>query len=217
MARLRLVSRVFARVVLATLASAATFAAAPACAGVASDELVRQARVHEASHEDDLAVRRYSEALQLDSASADAYLGLGAIRLRLGDAREAERVYSTALDHLPGLRAALLGRARARWAVGHHDDAEQDLESYAIFVRETSAWRDLAGWYGEDGKTPAQLATWRRVLTIAAASADAGLTREARAMVRALQLLIGPADPAISPPDAAETRRALALIARRAG
>src|SRR5258706_3635607 len=84
-------------------------------------ELVREARAQEAGREDELAIRRYSEALSLDPTCGDAYLGLGALRLRLGDAREAERVYSVALAHLPSLATALVGRAEARRALGFRD------------------------------------------------------------------------------------------------
>jgi tetratricopeptide (TPR) repeat protein len=186
-------------------------------AAAAADELVREARAHEAAHDDDVAVRRYTEALSLDPTSADAYLGLGALRLRLGDPREAERVYAMALEHVPALHKALVGRARARWALGRHDDAEQDLDAYATLEPDPSALRDLAAWYAEDGRTPAQLAAWRRLLAMATRASDAPLAREARRMVRALQILVGPADPATAPLDPDPTRRALATIARRAG
>src|SRR5262249_41928699 len=80
---------------------------APAATSSAA-ELVREARAHEAAREDELAIRRYSEALSIDPTYGDAYLGLGALRLRRGDAREAERVYSVALAHLPALTTALV-------------------------------------------------------------------------------------------------------------
>jgi tetratricopeptide (TPR) repeat protein len=200
-----------------------------------ADELVRQAREHESSHQDDLAARRYTEALELDPTCEEAYLGLGQLRARLGDAREAERVYSVALEHAPQWRAALAGRARARRAMGASESAEADLEAYLAdgtsaaspqrgrgTEADAAALRELAGWYGEDGRTAAQLAAWRRVLAMAGRSGDAALGREARTMVRALQILVGPADPVVSPPAGASgreqgERRAMAAIARRAG
>src|ERR1700722_20974902 len=90
-------------------------------------ELVREARAHEAAHEDGLAARRYMEALALDPTCEEAYLGLGELRERTGEMREAERVYSVALAHAPQLKAALLGRARAERTLGARDEAEQDL------------------------------------------------------------------------------------------
>jgi tetratricopeptide (TPR) repeat protein len=183
----------------------------------ASIELVREARAHEAAHEDDIAARRYTEAVQIDPGNGDAYLGLGQVRLRMGEPREAERVYTVALEHLPQLHRALEGRARARWALGRHDEAEQDLESYAVQESDPAGWRSLAAWYGEDGRAPAQLAAWRRLLALAGQMGDVALSREARLMVRTLQIVVGPADPASAPLDEDPTRRALARIARRGG
>ena len=157
-----------------------------------SEELVRQAHAHEATHEDDLAVRRYMEALTLDATSESAWMGLGALRMRLGDLAEAERVYTSALEHVPGLRVALVARARARWALGHRPEAEADLDAFATIDGDAASLRELAEWYGSDGRTPAQLATWRRLLTPGNASARRGpLVREAvRRMVRALVVLV---------------------------
>ena len=200
---------------------AATFAlsllAGNARASSSSDELVRQARAHEATRQDDLAVRRYMEALELDPTSEDAWLGLGALRLRIGEPAEAERVYEAALQRVPLLRRAVAGRAHARWAQGKHAEAETDLDEYATAEGDAGALRELAGWYGSDGRTPAQLATWRRLLSMASRAEDAAGEREARRMVRALVILAGSADPASSPVDPDATRRALAAIARRGG
>jgi tetratricopeptide (TPR) repeat protein len=185
-------------------------APAPARATPSSDELVRQARAHEAAHEDDVAVRRYMEALDLDATAEDAWLGLGALRLRLGEPAEAERVYDAALQRVPLLR-------RAVWAQGKHARAEGDLDVYATATDDTPALRELAGWYGMDGRTPAQLATWRRLLAQAVRGGDAAAEHEARRMVRALVILTDGADPASSPPQRDPTRRGLAQIARRGG
>jgi tetratricopeptide (TPR) repeat protein len=191
---------------------------APAAGGTSSaDELVRQAQAHEAANEDDLAVRRYMEALTLDPTSGDAWLGLGALRLRLGDAAEAERVYTAALQHTSALPAALRGRAHARWARGHRAEAEADLDTYATLQSDPGALRELANWYGLEGRTPAQLATWRRLLAMAPKTGDAALAHEARRMVRALVILVGDADPAASPIDPDQARKALAAIAKRGG
>jgi len=192
-------------------------AAASARATPSSDELVRQARAHEASHEDDVAVRRYMEALDLDPTAEDAWLGLGALRLRLGEPAEAERVYDAALQRVPLLRRAVAGRAHALWAQGKHAQAEGDLDLYVTATDDTPALRELAGWYGLDGRTPAQLATWRRLLEQAVRGGDAAAEHEARRMVRALVILTDGADPASSPPQRDPTRRGLAQIARRGG
>jgi tetratricopeptide (TPR) repeat protein len=210
-------ARRLAAVLILALAS---LRARPTYASSSADELVRQARAHEDAHEDDLALRRYTEALSEDRTSADAWLGLGALRMKVGEPAEAERVYDTALAQVPTLRLALEGRARARWALGRHGEAEEDLEAYAILESEPAASRalaELAGWFGTDGRAPAQLAIWRHLLAVARSAEDATLEREARRMVRALVILVGGADPAGSPVDPDATRRALARIAARGG
>ena len=186
-----------------------------AAAGSSADELVRQARAHETAHEEDIAVRRYTEALTIDSSNPDAWAGLGALRMRLGEPAEAERVYSAALERVPWLRSSLVGRARARWALGRHAQAEEDLETYAELQGDAAAYRALADWYGIDGRTPAQLATWRHLLASALQTSDAVLFNEARRTVRALVILVDGSDPASSPVDPDPTRRAMAQIARR--
>jgi tetratricopeptide (TPR) repeat protein len=188
-------------------------------AALSAAELVRQAREHEASHDDLVAIRRYTEALAIDATNADAYLGLGALRLRRGDPREAERVYDSAIAHLPDLGAARVGRAAARRAAGERDLAEQDLEDYAsrAGAADAGALKQLAAWYGEDARLPAELATWRRLRALAVATRDDALDHESRTMVRALQIVVGGADPAASPATDDPVRRGLARVARRGG
>jgi tetratricopeptide (TPR) repeat protein len=157
------------------------------------------------------------EALTIEPTNADAWMGLGALRTKLGDAAEAERVYSSALDRIPSLHGALEGRARVRWALGRHTEAEADLDAYATIESNVAALRELAEWYGIDGRTPAQLATWRRLRVAALERLDPASEREARRMVRALVILVNGADPASSPVQPEPTRRALAAIARRGG
>ena len=188
-------------------------AAAPAWASSAMD-LVKVARAHEAAHEDDLALRRYTEALSLDPTCEEAYLGLGQLRARRGDLREAERVYNVALEHLPGLRAARVGRAYVRRALGARNEAIDDLLTGA--EDDPAALRILASWYGEEGQTPAQLAVWRRIIGRAEVTQDAVLLHEARTTVRALVILVGPADPAAFPATDDKTfRRFVATLARK--
>ncbi|MCA9589515.1 MAG: tetratricopeptide repeat protein [Myxococcales bacterium] len=172
---------------------------APALASSSSAlQLVDIARAHEQAGEQDVALRRYSEALAIDPTCGAAYLGMGALRAKRGDLREAERVYSVALEHLPALREAQIARAHVRRALGAHAEAVSDLLSGA--PDDVTSLRTLAGWHGEDGHTPAQLAVWRRVLAAAEAAGDLARAHEARTMVRALQLLVGTADPVAAPP-----------------
>jgi tetratricopeptide (TPR) repeat protein len=180
-----------------------------------ADELVRQARAHEEAHEEDLAVRRYTEALSLETTNQEAWIGLGELRMKLGETAEAERVYDAALTRVPSLRRALRGRAFARWSLGRHKQAEADLEAYAEAEQDTIAYRQLSDWLAVDGRTPAQLALWRRLLAAAVRASDAGVLSECGRMVRALVVLVDGADPASSPIDPDMTRRSLATIARR--
>ena len=199
---------------------AALVLAAPTVASASSaQELVRSARAHEQAHEEDLALRRYMEALSLDPTCEDAYLGLGSLRARRGDLRESERVYSVALEHVPGLRAARLARAYVRRALGANAQAIEDLLAGAD--DDIRALRILASWHGEDGQTPAQLGVWRRIAVRAEATQHTALLQEARTMVRALVILVGTADPAAAPPDAPPDgrglRRLVSKLAKRGG
>jgi len=180
-------------------------------------ELLREAREHEAAHDDLVATRRYVDALALDPALGEAYLGLGALRLRRGDAREAERVFDVALSRVPSLHRALVGRAEARWALGLRAEAEDDIEAYAREAEDPGALRELAGWYADESRVPAQLATWRQIRAMANERGDAALEHEAQTMVRALQILVGGADPVTKPTAQDATRRGIARVAARGG
>ncbi len=177
-------------------------------------ELVRSARSHEQAHEEDVAIRRYMEALALDPTCEEAYLGLGSLRTRTGDLREAERVYSVALEHVPALRAARVARAHVLRALGRSTEATTDLLTGVD--EDVGALRILAAWHAEDGQTPAQLSVWRRIVARAEVLRDPELLREARTMVRALVILVGPADPAAWPADAMGPRRTMSTLARKA-
>jgi tetratricopeptide (TPR) repeat protein len=204
---------------LGPLGLACWLVSVPAHASPAANELVREASVHEAAHEDDLALRRYAEALTLDPTLGQAYLGLAGVRLRLGDVREALRVYDTALSHLPGLTAARLGRAHAWRALGATREADLDLEAYVATTEDAKALRELAGWYAEEGRPLAQLATWRRLLACAEREdGDPQIRHEVSLTVHALELIVGLADPVRAPPDAehaSPVRRAMASIEAR--
>ena len=209
-------ARVFGSVrgALASLVLLAMLGSSAAASASSATELVRMARAHETAREEDLALRRYTEALSLDPTCEEAYLGLGRLRARRGDLREAERVYNVALEHLPGLRAARVGRAYVRRALGARAEAIDDLLGGG--EEDPAALRVLASWYAEEGQTPAQLAVWRRIVGRAEATQDALLLHEARTIVRALVILVGPADPAAAPAtDDKSFRKLAAVLARR--
>lgn len=210
------VRRSLRRFVTATLAMVLLGSGGETAASSAQD-LVRSARAHEQAHEEDLALRQYMEALTLDPTCEEAYLGLGSLRTRRGDLREAERVYSVALEHVPALPAARLARAYVRRSLGANTQAAEDL--LAGSEDEVGALRILASWHGEDGQTPAQLAVWRRLATHAEARLDTTLLREARTIVRALVILVGTADPAAAPPSDGDRglRWTVGILAKRGG
>ncbi len=180
-------------------------------------ELVREAHEHEAAQEDLLAVRRYAEALALDPTLGDAYLGLGALRLRGGDPREAERVFDVALARIPELHRALLGRSEARMALGLEGAAEADLDEYVREAGDPAALRELADHYAHESRAPAQLAIWRKIRALTSERGDTPLARQALTMVRALQILVGGADPVTRPTADDPTRRGIARVAARGG
>ncbi len=189
------------------------------CAASASassvDELVKSGEVHESAGDPEIAARRYTDALTLDPTSEQAYLHLGALRARQGDGREAVRVYSVALSHMPGFHQARKARAQAYWQSGAREDAERDLEDYLDRSPDDDATlRTLADWYGLHGRHAAQLATWRR---LRAHARDEGAQKEAATMVRALQIMVAPADPVLAPESSEPVRRSVARITRRGG
>ncbi len=203
--------------ILVLVALAAIALPRAARAATSCEELVRSGRAHEAAGEPEVALRRYTEAVTLDATCGPAYLGLGSLRLRMGDAREAEHVSDVALEHVPALRGAFELRARARWAQGRQDDAESDMLAYAERAsdpRQTvAALVELAAWYDKTRRVPAELACWRRILATVPPD-DAAMVARARTMVRALEIFLGPADPVTSPSRRDLVRSVVAAAAR---
>jgi tetratricopeptide (TPR) repeat protein len=194
---------------------AVVLAFATAASASSVDELVKSGEAHENAGDPEIAARRYTDALTLDPTSEQAYLHLGALRAHQGDGREAVRVYSVALSHMPGFHQARRARAHAYWQAGAREDAERDLEDYLDKSPDDDAsLRTLADWYGLHGRHAAQLATWRR---LRARARDEGAQKEAATMVRALQIMVAPADPVLAPETSEPVRRSVARITRRGG
>jgi tetratricopeptide (TPR) repeat protein len=193
--------------------------ASPAWAS-SCDELVRLAHAHEASGEPDVALRQYTDALSIDATCRAAWLGLGALRARMGDAAEAERVFDAALQHVPTLGEATLGRARTRWALGRREEAEGDMQRYVEVAASADvpaalqALQELAGWYRTIGRAPAELACWRRIADLAA-PLDAPVAARARAAAFALEIVVGDADPVHRPPRRDLLRNVVATLRLR--
>ena len=189
----------------------ALFSSGMARASAATD-LVAMAQAHEAQSDDDVAIRRYTEAIALDPSYEPAYVGLGALRERRGDVREAERVYTMALSHVPTSTDAKIGRARARWSLGFPELAARDLEDASR--EDPRALAKLGLWYMTAGQMPAALAVWRTILARAKVTSDEALAREARVHIRALSAVVV-TDPVVHPVDARGIRKAIAAVAER--
>lgn len=193
-------SRALAFVVVLAMTFAARRALASSC-----DDLVASARTHESAGETDVALRQYNDAVALDPTCAAGWLGLGDLRAKTGDAAEAERVYNTALLHVPTLRTAIAGRARARWRLGRLDEAADDMREFVEHAQAgdpraaLAGLLELASWYASLHRAPAELACWRRIVSIARGVDDA-LEARARATSEALAIVVGPADPVTHPP-----------------
>ena len=180
------------------------------------DDLVTAARSHESHGDNDVAIREYSDATSLDPSCAAAWLGLGALRSHMGDAAEAERVYTAALSHIPTLAAAIADRARTRWQLGRIEEAEDDMLHFAGASGShdaLTALEELASWYGAAQRAPAQLGVWRRILALAQTQQDP-IEARARVRVAALVILVATADPVTHPPRVDLLRSVAARLGR---
>ncbi|MEP7120719.1 MAG: tetratricopeptide repeat protein [Byssovorax sp.] len=162
-------------------------------------ELTRQGREHAAQGDTDTAVRRYLDAIKFDPTYSAAYLSLGALQEAMGDPREAERTYSTGLDHVNGFGEGHRARARLRIRQKRLMEAVADLEAAAGYQPgDVGTLRELASAYVGVGALPAALAVTRRVVWIAEEAGDAKVVGEAKVSARALSLLVGGVDPVVA-------------------
>lgn len=178
------------------------------------DELLASAERHMAAGEEEIALRRYTDALTLDPTCEACYLGLGALREKRVDLREADRVYTAALIRRVPPAGVLIARARVRWAMGLREEALADLEDSVSRQPGAEGLRRLAGYYGELRMVPAQLRVARQLLALGEKFGDDTIVREARISSTALALVAGPADPVTQPVKPDPIRRALAKAAR---
>lgn len=176
----------------------------------------------EASGDADRALRAYNDAIGLDPTCHDAYLRLGAIREARHDYREAERVYSIAIEHVPTARDAFFRRAAVRLLLGRDDEAlaelrylgETDPSDEAGLRVALDALHRLDEWFTTRDLAPARLGVWRRIAVLSERGGDASASNQARAMVRALALVVGPGDPVTQPNGARGLRPLIARAAR---
>jgi tetratricopeptide (TPR) repeat protein len=189
-----------------------------AWASSAAAELTRQGREHAANGDDDLAVRRFADAVRLDPSYGPAYLELAAARERAGDLTEAEHTYDVAIEHVPSFIAAFRARAALLRRMGEFAREVADLEHLARVAEGPDTLRALAARYVEARAWPAALMTFRRLRALAEQSGDEPLGREATVQVRALGVLCAELDPVMAGARHHDwVRRALASVARRRG
>jgi tetratricopeptide (TPR) repeat protein len=162
------------------------------------------------------ALREYTETIAIDSTLGDAYLRLGALRERMGDAREAELIYSEAIRLGDSRAQALVQRSHLHRAAGRSRQAVGDLEAAVELEPNRQALQELAQHYVEAHAWPAALATFRRIASSAQVSGDPAAAENARLEVRALRVLAAEADPSTEPVKKHDwVGRALSQIGRR--
>ncbi|MBK6691051.1 MAG: tetratricopeptide repeat protein [Myxococcales bacterium] len=177
------------------------------------DELIASAERQIAQGNEDVALRRYTDAVTLDRSCERCYLGLGALREKRGDFTEALRVYTVGLANRAEGAKLRIARAGALWRVGQREEAVKELEEAAARGGGVDALRALAARYRELKRVPAELAVVRRIARIAERDGNEALKQEMSVLGAALSLVASSLDPVGHPeaPDAA--RRALARAA----
>jgi hypothetical protein len=145
------------------------------------------------------ALSEYTASLAVDSTLGEAYLRLGALRERMGDAREAELVYSEAVRLSDSRARALVQRSHLYRAAGRSELALRDLEAAVGLEDNREALAELARHYVEAHAFSAALFTFRRILANAEQSGDSSALENARLEVRALRVLAAEADPTTEP------------------
>ena len=141
------------------------------------------------------ALSEYTASLAIDSTLGVAYLRLGSLRERMGDAREAELVYSEGVRLGDTRGRALLLRSHLYRAAGQGALALRDLEAAVQLDADRPALEELAHHYVEAHAFSAALFTFRRILASAEQSGDSSQLETARLEVRALSVLVAEADP----------------------
>ncbi|MCU0657328.1 MAG: response regulator [Polyangiaceae bacterium] len=173
----------------------------------------------QAASQPEAAARLYLDAIQIDGSYGAAYLGLGALREQSGDAREAEQVYSEAIEHLPGFWEARQARAKLRRRLQRRAEARADLgEALALRRSDGALLEQLAAWCAEDGDFPRALALYRQLRWQLEQQGDGAGVGRVKLRVKALGLLVAELDPLRARhPRRDATRQALEGLVRAQG
>ncbi len=180
--------------------------------------LTQQADALAARGEFARALTVYNQAVVMDPSFAPGYFGLGKLRQRQGDLREAERIYTRAARLRNGGAKAFELRARLRYVSGRQREAILDLAESLRLEPEDIPRLELASqWYVAQQAWPAALAVWRRLLSIYREQDQADSARRAQIQVQALTLLAGETDPVTATSHSGWVPRALRHISLRGG
>jgi tetratricopeptide (TPR) repeat protein len=145
------------------------------------------------------ALREYTETITIDSTLGDAYLRLGALREGMGDAREAELIYSAAIRLGDSGARALVQRSRLHRAAGRREQAIRDLQAAVELEPTREACQALAQHYVEAHAWAAALAMFRRIASDAQTSGESAAAESARLEIHALRVLAAETDPSTQP------------------
>lgn len=178
--------------------------------------LTDQGRAHFAAGHVDLALKRYNEALEIDSTFGEAYLALAALRESTGEVAEAERVLELGLDRIPGFAEGL--QARGDLLARDRRPAEAVASFLAVLALrpdDPEALRRIVATAPQGGLLPVALGAARRLAALATSAGDPKLELEMRREATALSRLLGELDPVRAGASSRERpRRALARLAR---
>lgn len=225
--RRRTLVRLFGPLMSIALVTAVTVvdqAPSQASPSSSAELLVSQGKAREAEGDEVTAIKRYSDALAMDPTAEGAYLALGALRAKRGELYEAEEVYALCVQRVPSSVDAVLARAHVRRLRGRLPYAADDLARAQAMIghpateREIALLREVVALKREQREPAAELAAWRRLLSIGQARVDGALVKEASLQARALGIFVGDIDPALRGRTETDLdRRTFASIARRGG
>jgi tetratricopeptide (TPR) repeat protein len=158
----------------------------------------------------------FREAISMDPTYGPAFLDLAAAREAAGDANEAERVLSMALERIPDYPEARERRATLRERRGDGSGAADDLE-LAVEDRpaDLALHARLVDACIRSGALPRALAAARRWVAAALASGDAASSKRATQTATALAMVVDRADPVSSSEGRGEVRGLLGAWAKR--
>lgn len=162
----------------------------------------------------DLAIERYRQAIEIDPTFGNAYLALGKLREGSGDVVEAERTYSTGIDHVAAFAEGFLARGELRAHLAKPEPAMVDLmAALALKSDDLPSHRRVRDVCITLGKLPVALAIGRKMVALAHSQADLAAEHDAEITVSALSMLIGFVDPVADGTHRGAVRLALAKLA----